>query len=321
MSGPSSRILALLWALVHLASGRPALAKGGLGLSHELRWFPDGSRLVVDERWLLDPERRRFSRLGCAPAGEPPVKDCQSVSVAVSRDGASIAVVANDWVATGPPEGPLGAKVLLPDWLGLSATDKEYQRTNAFWVSRETLLVQETDKREPLKPQCRLLEVETGRWRAPPGGCLESGLQYLGLVEPGPGNWIAIYSSGEGANDLTLSRYDPQTGQAKDAGPDLTTEPPGALSARFRPDGSRVDIIAQCPLGPRRPPCFDRREPARWRLYSWPLRGGPLTLERRDLPPGAEADPRKDRFAWTRGNTVCVGDYRKRNAPCLPLPE
>lgn len=113
----------------------------------------------------------------------------------------------------------------------------------------------------------------------------------------------------------------PPPGKRRLTVPTSRPSPPAKVSARFRPDGAAVDLVSQCPLEKDPPPCLDDGAPAKWRLYSWPLRGGPLKLERADLPPGAAMDPRKERFAWIRGKSICVGDYRRADAPCVALPD
>jgi hypothetical protein len=291
----------------------------GLPEPLKLRWLPDGARVLVGERWLFDPEVGTFASFDCTPRGGPRVPDCSAVGVSFSPDG-RVLIVAGSWLTIGRSGGAAGEKIDVPRWLPHRGTEGEDNMVSVgFWLSPGEVLLQQFDHEDPSHPACRILALDTRRWRTPKGGCLEGGLHYLWRVEPGAGGWVALYSGGEGANDVTLARYSEDAGQTETGAPDLTPEPSAAISATFRRDGS-VDVISQCPLEKGGPACFGDGDPAHWRLYSWPGHGRPLTLRRSDLRPGSAIDPRRGRLAWPQGRSVCVGEPADRKARCVPVP-
>ena len=284
----------------------------------ELRWLPDGGRILVSGRWIFNPETDRFLSLTCSPPGIVAAATCDSVTHSFSSDGSRV-VFADDWLAIARRDEHPGERIEIPRWVALRSAEGELVNI-AFWLNLREILVQQSDRGERSHPECRVLQLATHRWRRPRGGCLEGGFENLVRIDPGPEGWIAIYSGGEGSNDVTVARYAEATGQSSGGAPNLSPEPGAAISAAFRADGSAVDVVSQCPLEKGNPSCFEAGDPVRWRLYSWPLRGGALRLLRTDLPPGSAPDPRGTRFAWPRGRSVCLGEPRDVSPHCVPLP-
>lgn len=288
----------------------------------DLDWLPDGSHLLVGRRWLLSVRDGRFTPWRCAPDSAMPHGDCAARDIAFSPDGARILVLDKASFAIAPRKGSPAVRIQIPRWIKSRPNPANGDLINrAFWLSANTIFVQQFDPATPFEPECGLFDARTRAWRRPRGGCLSSDFGHLFQVRPGPGGWLLLSSSSEGYHALGLVRYDPTTGQSDPGIPPLLLEAPGPINTRFARDGSRVDLISPCVLeGRKPPPCGDDEARSAWKLYSWPTTGGAISVLRSDLPPGSVLDPIGARFAWPEENGICIGDPRQTGTLCIPLP-
>ncbi|MFO1350134.1 MAG: hypothetical protein U1F68_05415 [Gammaproteobacteria bacterium] len=302
------------------ATSAPSNAAADASTTEDLAWLPDGSRIVVGGRWLLDPANGRFSPLYCTQAAI--AYACQNKALAFSPTGKQWLVFDGMTVAFGPLGGPVGAGIVIPRWLHARPDLTADDLVNVvFWLSERSIFFQQFDRAEPFAPVCRVLDTRTGAWRCPRGGCLSGDFLHLVQVQQGPDGWLLLYSEAEGYEALNLVRYDPANGQTDPGIPGLALEGPGPIAARFAGDGSRVDVITRCPLESAQPPlCSLIPAEAPTRLYAWSTTGGGLRLQRADLPSGTVLDPAGKRFAWPRGASVCIGDPRQDQPHCISLP-
>ena len=282
------------------------------GDAADIAWLSDGSRLLVDGRWLLRPEDARAVPVACAGG-------CGSKEIALSPGGAELLVFDGMSLAVAPPEQPAGAPVPIPRWIG--AAESAQPVNVAFWLAEHVVFVQQYDRNDPFAPACRLFDTRDGAWRLPHGGCLASEFSQLFRAQAGPGKALLLFSAAEGFQALELVRYDPDAGQSSSGMTPIAWESPGPIDARFAPDGGRVFFVTPCTLAaPASPPCVDSTPGAPSRLYSWSIPAGELRLLRSDLPPGAAFDPVHGRFAWPRGNRICIGDPAGPAPQCIPAP-
>jgi hypothetical protein len=276
----------------------------------ELEWLPGNDGIAVNGRWVLHPDRNRYEALSCAAPTDAGQTGCGTQAL---------------------------AGLAIPVWLDRRATAARTDDVinTSFWLSAQSVFVQQFDRRAEVTPACRICTLDRGsarsgdpavcRWRRPPGGCLDPELSYLTRVDRGPRNLLALHAEAEGHFALSIVRYDPSKGQTSVGIPAISLEGASLINVRFAPDGSAVDLISPCELRPaaggRAPACDDVEAQPRWRLYSRPVGPGALSLRRADLPPGAVMHPKEEIFAWPRGASVCVGDPGSRSPACFPLPE
>jgi hypothetical protein len=277
----------------------------------KLSWLADGSRLLVDGRWLLRPEDARAVAVDCGGV-------CAGKEIALSPGGAELLVFDGAALAVAPPEQPAGASVPIPRWI--EAQESTPLVNVAFWLAEHVVFVQQYDPADPFAPACRLFDTRDGAWRPPPGGCLTSEFSQLFKVQAGPGQALLLLSAAEGFQAMELVRYDPESGQSPAEITPIAWESPGPLDARFAPDGRRVFFLTPCLLAaPESPPCENSGSRAAIRLYSWTTPTGELRLLRSGLPPGAAFDPVHGRFAWPRDDRICIGDPSEPTPRCLAM--
>jgi hypothetical protein len=290
----------------------PRGAEAGAG---DLAWTEDGTRLVVGNRWVLDPERGAWAELP-RPSFEP-------AKVSVSPGGRRLVAADAERFAEGPVEGPLGEPVPIPQWAGTeSGREDSPGRADLdvvlFWLDEERIFVQQTDRLARVDPECRIWEVGKKAWAAAPG-CVTGDFNAVWAVERGPRGWIAVDSAGEGHPGVNLARYDAQRGQQPQAGaPEFDLYPFGPLFVQFRADGSGVLLSTPCVLERKEPrPCEEPQ--GAWRVYSWAPGASGVKLEHEGLPEGVMPSPDGQRLAWAAGSKVCVGRDLSA-AVCLALP-
>lgn len=317
-----------------IAAAAMAMAGGSAGPPGEiaeLRWLPDGEKLLVEGRWLFHAGSGAFTRITCPALDGSSAGDCEAMVFAPSGERAL--VVAEGGFRLGRPEGPFGPRVELP--VAARGSNEGQSCHLAAWLSERTIFFQTIDlgdrSRSRPRPRCRLYDTDTGRWHSP-AACISAGMLCLTSADLGPGQWLAVHSDMEGIASVDLVRYDPRSGRGGNAVQSIRLDASKAW-IRFAPGGSRVDLVSPCRAcdgsqgaactSPEQPAlaCFDPPDPERWNLYALSLTGkGRLELLRSDLPPGAALDPRHDRFAWVRGSSLCVGDPRDHAPRCFALP-
>ena len=275
-----------------------------------MRWLPDGSGVLVDGAWRLDPRGGAWSPLAAGAKG-----------ASLSPSGKSLAVAEGAQLRTGPLSGPLNGPFEIPRWIehddaGGGHAGSRVQ-TLVVALSEREVLVQQRDV-DPLAGVPDACGLWSGsEWRAARGGCLPG----VGITaaEAGPFGWVVQQAVAGGKRTLRGGRYDPQRGAH--AGHDLATLPESApVEAHVRADGSGVDIVSACalPVGDGAGEC---KGPTRHYLAAQ----GKLRLVHGGLPEGATPDPRGAagaRYAWVKDGQLCVGDaaLEPAKARCFPLP-
>jgi len=317
-----------------IADGSLAPRRPTAGPPLDLRFIGDGSRLVVDGRWLLDHQARRFAPLPCPVESPGANGGCACCGSPIAPDGEHALHIAEQKIEIDPvsPTEPRGAWADLPIWLdskGKPPPPPEEVVNVGVWLSPKTVLVQQFDRGGTTGAVCRVCELPASaeracRWRRPPGGCLDADFFHLTRADAGPGGLLALHSEGEGFYALGIVLYDPDTGQADTGTPALRLEGASTVSVRFAADGARVELISPCELrdaeNRRPPPCDAPFARPTWRLYSRPVGPGPIEQRRSDLPPGTVLHPDGQRFAWPADSAVCIGDPRAPAPDCVPLP-
>lgn len=298
----------------------------------DLRWLPDGERLLVERRWLFHAGSGTFTRITCRAPDGSTAGDCGTMAFAPSGERAL--VLAEGAFRLGRPDGPFGPRVPLP--LAARASNEGATCQFAFWLSERTIFFQRIvfggESESGPRAHCWLYDTHTREWHSP-GACISAGILCLTSADRGPGRWLAVHSDMEGIAFVDFLRYDPRSGRPGGAAQSIRLDASKAW-IRFTPGGLRVDLVSPCRAcdgsqgaacaGPEQPElaCFDPPDPEHWNLYALLLAGkGRLELVRSDLPPGAALDPRHDRFAWVREGALCIGDPRDHAPPCYALPE
>ena len=312
---------------VHFRSWRSGADDG----RYELAFTPDGTRLVIDGRWSFDPQSLEFEPIVvCSTEGSL----CLRAELAFAPRGHRFSVMAGDRLAVGVLEQALEPFRTIPRWLPADADATEVSNSEvsnsevsnsevsniAAWLDPDRLLIVQSYLQRPDEPVCRLLDLGTGEFHAPPGGCPRAGFSHLGSIEPGAPGVLMLHSSAEGASSEEIVRYTPEGGQEEPALASVTLQGWSAVSGWVAPDGERLGFISPCDLrGPSAPPC---EEPERLptKLYQVNPADGALRLLRDDLPPGSVRDPQRERFAWVADGALCIGDPGRREPRCAPLP-
>jgi len=279
-----------------------------------------GDRLLVDERWLLTPATGSFTALPYLPPGKP---DPTPPTLAVDASGTRVALFDGKSLRTGPLKGPLGPRVRLPRWPKRAASEEEAEpaRDVPFWASERHVVVRHArDYPDEGEARCQKLDVDTRQWSSAP--CPEGELPTLWEIDPGPGNWVALLSSGEGHPNVAFAHYDLQKGQRPAPGPKLDLYPSGPIEASFSKDGARILLATPCPLAERpERPCEDVPDDAPWRLYAWSIPQRALALVRAGLPADVTPSPKGDTLAWPEPRRVCVAPLAEPGKPsCFPVP-
>ncbi len=283
----------------------------------QLRWIDRGARLVVDDRWVLDPESGAFTPARY-PEGPSPTLFARSPS------GEREAVLLGEDSVTfrhGPAGGPFGAEVKVPRLLSRKRAPDGTRRI-AFWVSERVLVIREASAPHEEAFACRAYDVVTRGWS--PAACPEGDFNLVWNVEPGPNGWLAIHSAGEGHPGVLFARYDVKRGQGKPEGPSIDEYPSGPVEATFTQDGKGLLLATPCLLERQEPrPCEDLTDDkAPWRIYAWTFAERKLVLLREGLPEPIVPSPKGHLFAWPEPSRVCVAPLLDKAAEprCFPLP-
>lgn len=297
--------------------GIMALLAGRAAAQPTIRWIHRGTHLVVDDRWVLDPESGTFTPTRYPATGAPR-------TFAVSPSGELEAMLTGSEASTfrhGPAGGPLGPELRVPRLLSATRAPDGVQRL-AFWASERVLVFREASTPHQEEVACRAFDVVTRRWS--PAACPMGDFNVVWRVEPGPGGWLAISSAGEGHPGVLFARYDVKRGQGKSAGPSIDEYPFGPVDATFTLDGKGLLLATPCLLEREEPrPCEDLPEQnAPWRIYAWSFTEKKLVLRRDDLPETLLPSPRGHLFAWSEKARVCVEPLANNATTprCFPLP-
>jgi hypothetical protein len=281
----------------------------------ELEWLPDGARILVERRWLLNVDSGTFVPFACTFRGKSDNTDCRDSYMVFSPNSKKVFVsFVSDGVerfAIGPLEGPFGPFMSIPKWV---KTYQEELYNVIFWLSDRKIFIQQIGKQDPRTIACRIYDVQEGKWEKPKHGCISGGFSRIEWATVGPAQLLAIKSSGEGCGSLDFYRYDLDKGQSKT--PILSigvVEVNESISFNFSATGSEIYIITSCRSLHTNPgmglgaAIKDCEESISWRLFSVSV-NGPIVLLRFDLPPGTYPSQKPDRFVWQRGKEICIGD-------------
>ncbi len=290
----------------------------------DLEWVPGGLNLSIGEGlWVLQPDTGSLGQFNCSSSdGLLPSTSCTRSHIAWSPGGRKALVLEGQALFLGRSQGPFGNRVPIPTWVALSSSDDSSVHHFAFWLSEREAFVQQ--ELHPLvgEPACGVYDVRSGEWRREARECLRGSYSQIGAVQKGPDSLLAIYSGAEGMGMLEIVRYDAAHGQQKTGIPSVELSATPA-TVRFEPMASRVDVVTPCQVGSLGGAAAEENrcdESKPWGLFSAPTSGGSFKLQRSDLPPGTVMDPKHDRFAWPRGNEVCIGDPREPKPRCYALP-
>jgi hypothetical protein len=276
----------------------------------ELEWLPDGARILVERRWLLQTDNGNFVPIACTFRGTSDNEDCEKAEKIFSPSGKRVLVFDRQRFAIGPPEGPLGPPVSIPHWV---IADEIDLFNTVFWLSERTIFVQQSDRQVPDRLACRLFDVQKRKWEKPKHRCLSASYSLVAQVVAGPAQLLAVSSGAEGMGEIEFYRYNLEKGQSKTPILSIILTYSGSISFHFSENGSQIYIITSCrsldtsPEGNLREPSEGCRDSIPWRLFSVSEKG-PIVLRRSDLPPGSVLDPKHNRFAWPRENEICIGD-------------
>jgi len=303
------------------AIARPVAPAAAVKPGLDLRWLPDGRRVLVGGRLLLDEHGQYGALAGQVGALEPGAPATRRPIF--SPDATRALLLADAGLHVGDPVAAARPQLIaIPPWLAGPGAGHQVRDPLVFWLGPQLIFAQRTEPEGRASPACGSYDLRVRRWNRLRGACLTGAFDAITEVDLGPGDLLALHSSAEGHAAIDVVRYRAGKGGQADTGtPPLVIEGSSLIRARFAGDGTRLSLVSPCVLeGARPPPCEDfDRQPA-WRLYERPIGAGPLRLVRADLPPGTALSPRDERFAWPRGDAICLGDPRDRAPACYPLP-
>ncbi|WNG18333.1 hypothetical protein [Cystobacter fuscus] len=275
----------------------------------ELRWVLGGSRLLVDNQWLLDPEGGGYTALPYTTSRPVEGGGTEQLGISLSRGGARIVVWDSRQFSFGPvdsaPRGPFSLPPL--------PQDAPRQARLLFWDDQEQLWLYQHRLEAEASPTCDVFDSATGAWR-PAGGCPEGDFVELTQVDPGPDQWMTLFSEAEGMRSVRLTH----SGAAVLG---FEFSPPGDVQTQFSRDGTRLELTTPCALEQEERPCRDVEDETPWRRYSWRLQERRLVLEQEGLPPHVTPSPEGGRLAWPEPGRVCIGEAARIGAArCHALP-
>lgn len=283
----------------------------------ELRWVREGSRVLVDQRWLWEPEGGTFTALPSSAVRPVEGGGEEWLHLALSRDGTRIAL----WDAREFQVGPVDAALAGPSPLPFTPAPDEEDVPRArllFWNGQDALFFMEQRLDMEVPAACARFEPSSRSWHRVET-CPQGSFLRLVQVDPGPGDLVAVLSESEGASDIRLTRYTEGTAPREDASPvGFELFPSGSVRTAFSRDGARWLLTTPCALERAERPCEGVEDDAPWRLYTWHLAERRLTREREGLPAGVGVSS-EGRLAWPEPGRVCVGDPAERKR-CQPLP-
>ncbi|HYP14397.1 MAG TPA: hypothetical protein VEQ63_10780 [Bryobacteraceae bacterium] len=285
------------------------------GVSHsaELQWLPDGTRIAIGKKWVLDTTVGRYIPLVC------PAPGCAESVLSLAPAGSTGLLLHESRLAIGVLPGPIQTWTDIPQWIASSA---DALVNVAFWLTQSTAYVHQFDRRANKNSTCRTYDSRSGKWLRAPGGCLVPEFSFLAQVDRGPARLVALHSSAAGAFALQIVRYSAVKGQSPTRVKSIVIDGASSVHVRFAPDGSQVDLLTPCRLETGSTvDCSADFESAKWRQYSVAVATGVLRLRRANLPADAALHPRADTFAWFADNSICVGDPNESKPRCFPLPD
>jgi hypothetical protein len=281
-----------------------------------LLFTPDGTRVVIDGRWSFDPQALDFEPIvACPPQGSL----CLSAELSFALGSGRFSAVSGDHLAVGVLEREIEPFRPIPHWLPTDPDAGEPSNVVA-WLDEGHLLIVQSYVGMESEPVCRTLDLGTGDFHVPPGGCPRPAFSNLGSIEPSaPGIWM-MHSSAEGASAEEIVRYAPERGQEDPPLASVTLQGSSAVSAWVDAGGARLGFTSPCELSsPSAPPCTEP-EAMPTKVYEWSPENGTLHLLRDDLPAGSVRDPQHDRFAWMENDALCIGNPGGADARCAPMP-
>lgn len=292
-----------------------------------LSWSADGSRLAVNGRFTLDVRSGLFTSLPCPPERG----DCAGRTLTFSPDAKEVLSIDDDLLSVDMTETGQQLQARIPRWAASNVAEDDLFNV-AFWLSPQTVFVQQSDRQGRAAPTCRLVDLSREapggapalRWRAESNQCFEPSFALLTAVDTGPNDLLVLHSTSEGSAALNVVRYTPERGQMPVKMPEVLLKG-GVASVSFERDGSAIYIVTPCTLAETpdadAPWCDDSSDQPNWRLYRRPIGSASTELRRSDLPPDAVRHPTEDRFAWPDAGAICIGDPRDRVASrCYPSP-
>lgn len=284
----------------------------------EITWVLGGRSLLVNRHWLLDPEAGLFFPLPYS-ATVAERGSLVQFQMSLTSDRESVLVGDGGRLRFGPVTGPLGEEVKIPQWQE-KAGSPDGAITVLSWVSNQHILAQRFMRLED-DSSCIILDVRTHSW-SDASSCLSAAYSLLGSIITGPDGWLAAYSYTEGAEALSLVRYDPFVGQRDVEAPQLEPAPYAPIVPHFTHDKLRILFVTPCPIVAFQSQCTEEtNEETGSFLYSWRVGTRQIVLERSGLPPGTAPHPSGLALAWAEPGQVCVGDPAARKAArCFALP-
>jgi hypothetical protein len=310
--------LALSGGCLRAGSGRPAVTAGPLALV----WSADGAALLVGDRWRFEPSSGRFVPLAGRGGERRPVPSLDGRAVFwLGRGSYRLERVGAQPAAAPPASSAASAPIprFLPDDPQSAFPDLDLRQA-AFWLDAGRVYLSQQSL--GLGLACRVLDVVTGVWSEPPGGCVRGDGFPISAFTPGSGGRLAVLAEIEGHPELRLLRYDPAAGEAPLPAPRFDLYPAGPAAASFGP-GERIDFASPCDLARTAPPPCAGAEGAPWRVWTWTPAGG-RALRQAFGPAGPAAggfvwSAASGRAAWLAGGRLCIGPGPAA-ARCAALP-
>ncbi len=275
-----------------------------LAADPEVVWLQDG-RILVDRQLLMEPVRGAWQPLLYPTRRPHPSGSHRELPLDISPSG-QVLLVDEAHLLLGMFDGRLAASAPLPELVDEPAASA------AVWVDdRRILLAQRGGDGLSL---CALLDAQTRTW-GEALSCPESGFAAITGMERGPGPWMAVYSGGEGLEDVQLVRWSTRGFTRETLALSLSASVRQAAQIELFFTDAGIRLLSSCDL------LAESCEPGESLHYFEWLPSGELRPFRDDIRPGAVPSPDDPAtFAWGEGGRVCIGDPTGERR-CYPLPE
>lgn len=276
-----------------------------------LRWFPDGSRLLVGTTWLLDPELMQWEEIS------PPLG---AYDAAISPQSRAMAWIHRKKLYLRSTSSGKTTTVSLPRWL--HPPQALFGSPPLVWLDAENLYAGRTYHDAGVEnPACGIYHLPTHTWQRA-SQCAEGSFAQVIYIDKNAQGWSVVFSTGEGHTTLTPGRWDARG--FTEAAPLSEINLGAGGYANLSLHTTRPEALVQTNCNVQNPSDCAQKSMGTppTKLYLWDLSSGEFQLLREDLSERLTFDPQRRFAAWAIPGGVCLNNLELSAEPtCLNVPE